>query len=54
MSQVEIILKQELEESIRKLYQFYEEFNQNKTKRESLVSSQFEEIRSQVHQQRDK
>jgi hypothetical protein len=54
LDEEEIILKQELEESIKKLHQFYDEYNQNKTNRESLVSSQFEEIRSQIDQHRDK
>ena len=54
LNEEEMSLKQELEESIRKLFQFYDEFNQNKTNRESFVSSQFEELRSQIDQHRDK
>jgi hypothetical protein len=54
LNEEEMSLKLELEESIRKLFQFYDEFNQNKTKRESFVSSQFEELRSQIDQHRDK
>jgi hypothetical protein len=54
LNEEEMSLKLELEESIRKLFQFYDEFNQNKTNRESFVSSQFEELRSQIDQHRDK
>jgi hypothetical protein len=54
LSEDEMSLKHDLDESIRKLFQFYDEFNQNKTNRESLGSRQFEEIRSQIDQHRDK
>ena len=54
LSEDEMSLKHDLDESIRKLFQSYDEFNQNKTIRESLVTSQFEEIRSQIDQHRDK
>jgi hypothetical protein len=54
LSEDEMSLKHDLDESIRKLFQFYDDYNQNKTNRESLVTSQFEEIRSQIDQHRDK
>jgi DNA-directed RNA polymerase subunit M/transcription elongation factor TFIIS len=54
LSKEEIILKHELEQSIRKLFQFYDEINQNKTKPQLLVSDHFDQIRSQIDQHRDK
>ena len=51
LSDEEIKLKHELEESIGK---FYDAFNQNKAKLESVVFDHFEEMRVQINEHRDK
>jgi hypothetical protein len=51
LSDEEIKLKHELEESIGK---FYDAFNQNKSKLESVVFDHFEEMRVQINEHRDK
>jgi len=50
----EISLKQELEASIRKFFQFYDEFIQNKTQLESDIFNHFQEIRFQIDEQQEK
>jgi hypothetical protein len=54
LSEEEMSLKKELEQSIRKLFQFHDEIKQNKTKPQLVASNHFEEIRSQIDQHRDK
>jgi len=54
LNEEEIGLKLELEESIRKIFKFYDDFTQNRAKLQSDVHSHFEEIRSQIDQHRDK
>jgi hypothetical protein len=54
LNEDESSLIQELEETIGKLFQIYDEIKQNKTKPQLLVSNHFEQIRSQIDQHRDK
>jgi hypothetical protein len=54
LNEDELSLKLELEETIGKLFQIYDEIKQNKTKPQLLVSNHFEQIRSQIDQHRDK
>ena len=54
LSEEEISLKQELEKSIRKFFETYDQFTQNETKLETIVLKHFEEMRSQIDQHRDK
>jgi hypothetical protein len=49
----EISLKQQLEVSIKKFFQYYEEFQQNKSKLESDVFDHFQEMRYKVDEQRE-
>jgi hypothetical protein len=53
LSDEEINLKQQLENSIRKFFEFYDEFNQNKTQLESDVFEHFQEMRFKVDEQRE-
>ena len=53
LSQEEIELKRELEDSIEKFYQFHDEFIQNRTKLESSVFDHFQEIRFQIDEHRE-
>jgi hypothetical protein len=50
LNEEECRLKQELEASTRKFFQLYGEIKQNKTKLQSVVSSHFEGLRSQIDQ----
>jgi hypothetical protein len=54
LSDEEISLKQKLEESIRKFFEFNEEFAQNKTQLESDVYNHFHELRFQVDEHRER
>jgi hypothetical protein len=45
-SEKEISLNQESKESIRKFFEFYDEFVQNKTQLKSNVFSHFQEVRN--------
>ncbi len=47
-------LKQELEASVRKFFEFHEEFIQMKTQLESNVLEHFQEMRFQIDEQREK
>jgi hypothetical protein len=53
LSADEISLKHELEVSIRKFFEFYETFAQNKTKLEMDVFNHFHELRFQIDEQRE-
>jgi hypothetical protein len=54
LSGEEMSLKKELEASIRKFFEFYDEFNQNKSKLESDVFDHFHEMRFQVDEHRER
>jgi hypothetical protein len=54
LSGEELSLKQDLEVSVRKFFEFYEDLNQNKSKLESDVFEHFEEIRFQIDEQRER
>ena len=54
LNEDELSLKLELEETIGKLFQIYDEIKQNKTKPQLFVSNHFDKIRSQIDQHRDK
>jgi hypothetical protein len=54
LSEEEMSRKQGLEVSIRKFFEFYDEFNQNKTKLESDVFDHFQEIRFQIDEHRER
>jgi hypothetical protein len=47
-------LKKELEDPIRKFFQFYDEFIQNKTQLESDVYDHFQKMRFHVDEQRER
>jgi hypothetical protein len=53
LSVKELSLKKELEESLRKIFKFYEEFQQNRTQLESEVNDHFQEMRFQIDQHRE-
>jgi hypothetical protein len=53
LNETEIKLKHELEASIRKFFELYDEFVQNKSKLESDVFDHFQEIRFKIDQQRE-
>jgi hypothetical protein len=53
LSDEEKSLKQEFEASVRKFFQFYDDFIQNKTQLESDVFEHFQEMRFQIDQQRE-
>jgi hypothetical protein len=53
LSREEICLKQELEESLRKFFEFYDQFHQNKTQLESDVFDHFQELRFKIDEQRE-
>ena len=50
----EISLKKDLEESIRQFFEFYEEFQQNKSKLESDVFEHFQEMRFKIDEHRER
>jgi hypothetical protein len=54
LSDEEINLKHELEDKIRKFFEFYDKFNQNKTKLDLDVFDHFQEIRYQIDEHREK
>jgi hypothetical protein len=54
LSEQEICLKQELEETTRKFFDFYDEYHQKKTKLESEVFEHFQEMRFQIDEHREK
>ena len=54
LNEEEIKLKHDLEESIQKFYQFYDEFFQNRTKLESNVFDHFQEMRFQIDEHRER
>ena len=54
LSGEEISLKQALEESLRKFFQFCDEFSQNKSQLESDVFDNFQEMRFQVDEHRER
>jgi hypothetical protein len=47
-------LKQKLEESIRKFFEFYDEFQQNRTKLDLDVFEHFQELRFQIDEHRER
>jgi hypothetical protein len=53
LNQEEISLKQELEETIRKFFEFYDEFIQNRTKLDLDVFNHFHEMRFKIDEQRE-
>ena len=53
LSEEESSLKKELEESIRKFFEYYDEFAQNKTKLDMDVFEHFQEIRFKIDQHRE-
>jgi hypothetical protein len=54
LSEQEICLKQELEETTRKFFELYDEYHQKKTKLESEVFEHFQEMRFQIDEHREK
>jgi hypothetical protein len=54
LNKEELSLKKELEESIWKFYQIYDEFHQKKTKLDLDVFDHFQEIRFQIDETREK
>ena len=54
MSEKEKSLKRELEVSVRRFFEFYEEFIQNKSKLELDVFDYFREIRFQIDEHRER
>ena len=52
-NETEMKLKHELEESIQKFFESYDEFIQNKSKLESDVFDHFQEIRFKIDEQRE-
>jgi hypothetical protein len=53
LNETEIKLKHELEVSIKKLFEFYDEFSQNRTKLDMDVFDHFQEIRFKIDQHRE-
>jgi hypothetical protein len=53
LSQEELSLKKELEESIQKFFEFCDDFNQNKTKLDLDVFNYFQEMRFQIDEHRE-
>ena len=47
-------LKHELEDKIRKFFQFYEDFVQTREKIDSVVFGYFQEMRNQIDEHREK
>jgi len=54
LSEEETSLKQDLEASIRKFFEFYDEFIQNKAILESDLFEHFQELRFQIDEHREK
>ena len=54
MSEEELNLKQELEDKIRKFFEFYDKFIQNRNKTESDIFEHFQEMRFQIDEHREK
>jgi hypothetical protein len=54
LSEEETRLKQEIEQSIREFFQFYDEFVQLREKMDSDVYNHFQEIRFQIDEHREK
>jgi hypothetical protein len=54
LSEGEINLKQKLEESIKKFFQYYDEFSQIKNKIETDVFDHFQELRFQIDEHRER
>ncbi len=54
LSDEETSLKRELEISIKKFFEFYDEFAQNKTKLDMDVFEHFQEIRFKIDQHRER
>ena len=54
MSGEERSLKQELEDKIRKFFQFYDDFVQTREKIDSVVFEYFQEMRNQIDEHREK
>jgi hypothetical protein len=54
LSDEEISLKHELEESIRIFFEFYDEYEQKKTKLESDVFDHYQEMRFQIDEHRER
>ncbi len=53
LSGEEIRLKQDWEVSIRKFFEFYDEFTQNRTQQEMDIFNHFQEMRFQIDEQRE-
>ncbi len=53
LSEDEMSLKQKLEDSIRKFFEFYEQFDQNKTQLESNIFDHFQVMRFKIDEQRE-
>jgi hypothetical protein len=53
LSSEELKLKRELEECIQKFFEFYDQFDQNKTQLESDVFDHYQELRFQIDQHRE-
>jgi hypothetical protein len=53
LNETEIKLKHELEVSIKKFFEFYDEFTQNRTQLDSDVFNHFQEIRFKIDQHRE-
>jgi hypothetical protein len=53
LNETEIKLKRELEVSIKKFFEFYDEFSQNRTKLDLDVFEHFQEMRFKIDQHRE-
>ncbi len=53
LNETEMSFKRELEESLRQFFEFYEEFNQNRTKLDIDVYNHFHEMRFKIDQHRE-
>jgi hypothetical protein len=54
LNEEEKSLKQDLEASIRKFFEFYDEYEQNKTKLQSKAFDHFQEMRFQIDEHRER
>jgi hypothetical protein len=54
LSDRELSLKKELEDSIQKFFEFYDEFSQSRTKLESDIFNHYQELRFQIDEHRER
>jgi hypothetical protein len=53
LNETEMIIKRELEESLRQFFEFYDEFNQKRTNLDLDVFDHFQEMRFKIDEQRE-